>query len=756
MIRCEAGDVECTPNFFSITFVNLSDYLLKFKDCVNEKGKAIPITSKYSVKDIKEKLDSIESKSFWISDFDDSQLLELVSYLEGMRAKYIDKVDKDGVTYKEAYRTDFYGYNILGYDNLMIAAFLMYFNRFDNTKALCRHLYEISQKIISLQKDDKDAYFKDPTVEFLRKYKLPYASVDIMKVFALNKAGVLIDKDTGERKAYPKSLKQTSINLQWHELLEFRLPIITDEERKYYKNDKYNDLSNEQLTKLISSFDRCIISDYIPPMMYYNKNDVFIVCEAVRQKSSEIKLRYSISKSYNIDVLSSARSNVADKLFEKFYSYNTGLHPSAFNKLKTERTKISFNKVILPHIKFKTKQLQDFLNDIKTVVITRTTKDEFSRELDFYGTKYTIATGGIHSVDPPRICKSNDNFVYVHHDYTSYYPSIMIEYGICPAHLNKTAFVKTLSFIKNTRVAAKHGGDVEVIKGIPNEIVAEALKIVINSVYGKLGFAMGWLYDRFAQMQVTINGQLMTMSLIEELELNGIHCISANTDGIVIKLPLDKREVYDKICKEWNSYNKMSADDEEYEVIASRDVNNYLDKQKSGKIEYKGSFDPKQYIKDLTKGYDMPIVAEAVAKYFLDNIPIMDTLRNSTNILDFCKTQNVGKNFELEYVHVKNGEVLYDNIQRNTRFYIGLRGGSLEKVSIDGTRSRLAAGQKCIPLNSLDDVPIEMRNIDYKYYYNECFKLINPIMLGISPKGKGRTRARKYGGMYNPLFDFDD
>lgn len=61
---------------------------------------------------------------------------------------------------------------------------------------------------------------------------------------------------------------------------------------------------------------------------------------------------------------------------------------------------------------------------------------------------------------------------------------------------------------------------------------------------------MFFLYDRFAQLQVTINGQLMTMTLVEELELNGIHVISANTDGIVIKLPKDKLEVFNDITKD--------------------------------------------------------------------------------------------------------------------------------------------------------------------------------------------------------------
>ena len=33
---------------------------------------------------------------------------------------------------------------------------------------------------------------------------------------------------------------------------------------------------------------------------------------------------------------------------------------------------------------------------------------------------------------------------------------------------------------------------------------------------------------------------------------------------------------------------------------------------------------------------------------------------------------------------------------------------------------------------------------------------VNPIKLGISPKGKGKTKRKKAFGMYNSLFDDDD
>ena len=720
MIRTIAFDVEVLPNLFSISFVNLQDYLSKFADIVDKKGNAIPLIEKLTVAEIKARLDSVAKKAYVITDFKDDDLLPLVSYLNNM----YNRLEGD-----TPIRYDLYGFNSNSYDNLMIAAFLSHFNQFDSTKELCYKLYEISKLIIKSQ-DDKEAYGNDPLINSLKTYKLPYTSIDVMRVFGLNKAGVNVDKETGERKAFGKSLKQTSINLMWYELLEWSMPPVCDKDRHYYS--KYKALTNEGITELVEPFDRYIIEEYVNDLVHYNFNDVYIVCEMVRIKIDEVRLRYSITKSYNVNVLSDARSIIADKLVTKFYSEMSGLTPEKFNKLTTERRALSFKKIIFPHIEFKTQQLQDMLSDMKKVVIYRTTKDEFTKEVDFYGTKYTIATVGIHSVDPPRILRSTNEYTYVHWDYASYYPSIMIAYFVHPEHLNKYVFQKLIRFLRDTRVAAKHHKNGEpVVPGVHNAITAEALKIVINSIYGKLGFEKGYLYDRLAQMQVTINGQLMTMTLVEELELNNIHVVSANTDGIVIKLPKDKEEVFKEITNNWNEKNQMDADGERYECLIQRDVNNYLDRQIDKTVEYKGDLDPKMYLKDLTKGFNAPIVAKAVSAYFLDGVPIMETLTKEKNILEFCKTQNVGRSWKLKYTHFNGVVWTSDDFQRNTRFYVSKNGGVLEKVAVDGRKSNLCSGYRVTPLNTLDDEPINTRNIDYKYYYEECFKITNPIQLGI-------------------------
>ena len=766
MIIPRAFDLEIFPNMFSGIFIDIGEYLKKFADCVNDKGKPIPLTEKLFVAEIEERLDSIPVRTFCITDTDDSQLLEWVAYINDMTA-YFKTTEVNGVVTQEPVRYDMYGFNSLDYDDNLIRAFMMNFNRYDNSKALIKFIRRISDKLIDLQ-NDKDAFYNDKELEVIRGYRLPWATVDVQCVYGLKAASVRVDSKTGERIKTPKGLKPTSINLKWHSILDFTLPPIDEEEfDTYYRNsERFRGMTIEEVRKLLDNdFQRCVLPKYIPKMLHYNRNDVFLIGEMVRQNPDEVRLRYGLHKAFGINCLSSARSNISDKLLVKFYSQFSGLHKSQFEKKRTERTRISFNKVIFPHISFKTKQMQDLLADMMNVYIYHTSKTDFTREFEFYGTKYSIGCGGIHTQDPPRVLKSNDKYIYVHWDYTSYYPSIMIAYEVAPKHLNAKVFAKMVDYFKTTRVAAKHNKNKNgnVIEGVDDSLTAEALKIVINAIYGKLGSELFWLYDRLAQMKVTINGQLMTLNLIESLELEGIHCVSANTDGIIVKIPVDKQDKFKEITEAWNEHNKMSADGEYYKMLVNRDVNSYFDIQTDGTEEFKGDMDPLQYRKNYSKGYDMPIVAKAVYEYFANNVPVMETLRNHKDILDFCKTQNIGRKFNICYDKVENGKIITVYAQKHCRFYASSKGVVIQKEdTTTGKKSVLCGGLPVILLNNLDDKPIEERDVNYSYYYSECMKFINPIKLGISPNQKGDSNhktvsgkllLKKRFGLYNDLFD---
>lgn len=760
MIDCRAADVEILPNFFSVTFISLNDYLRVFADCVNDKGKPIPLVQKLTVAEIKRRLDTVKCDAFYITDKDDSQLLSLVGYINGMRHKGVNV----------------YTYNGLSYDNLMVAGFLMNVAHFDNTKDLIRYLYTLSKKIISLQ-DDKEKLYNDYQINTVRRFKLPYVDVDVMRIFALNKVGVRIDKDTGERKATPKGLKQTSINLQWFELLEYELPPICEKDAElYYDNLLYKGLPPDKLNRLIDKWDRYILPEYIPDMMHYNKNDVFIVCEIVRLNPEEIKSRYSVSSVYKVDVLNSSRSNMADTLFEKFYSQRSGLPPERWKGKRTERTGMNLGKLIFPCVEFKTPELNKLLAEIKKTTIYRVSKEEFNKEIKIGKTVYSLGTGGLHSQDIPMEIWSTspyecgtdvshsptgeqqkaEPFTIYHADVGSYYPSIMAEYEVAPAHMLKKIFAGLIRWMRDTRIKVKHTVD-EFVDGIPRDVLALVLKIVINSIYGKFGFEKGDLYDRRAVLEVTINGQLMLLMLCEQLELNGFKIISANTDGLMVKVYDKDKSKYECIVQWWQEVTRMKMDSDVVHCLIARDVNNYIAQfrtKKGLKLEYKGALNPLMYAVDLQKGYDMPIVAQAVSDYFLKNVPVMETLRKANNILDFCKTQNVGRQFHVEQTTVSNQQVQRVVSQRYVRFYVSNTGCIIEKVHNDtASRSRLAAGQSVTVLNTLDDVDISLRNINYKYYYEQAMAIINPIKLGISPKGKGKTRIKKAYGQFNSLFD---
>ena len=506
MILSRSYDVEVLPNFFSITITDVNDYLRVFADCVNEKGKPIPLVQKLTVKEIKERLAIVKRCSFYITDKDDSQLLQMLATINNMRPF----VDDNG----KAIRTDMFGYNSSKYDKLMVSGLLMWANQVNSTKELITKLYELSKHIISMQ-DNEELARHDYLLANLKKNKLPYVDIDIMTIFALNKVGKGKNQK-GDTIYFGKGLKQTSINLQWYEILEYELPPISDKDIHLYQNNPIlKGLPSDKVNRLVEKWDRYIIDEWIEPTMYYNANDVFIVCEMIRLYMDEIKLRYSISRAYKIDVLSSSRSNIADKMFIKFYSEFSGLTPEQWRGQKTERTAMAFKRVIFPFIQFKTKPLQDLLADMKKVVVYSVGKDAFIREVKLGNLTYTIATGGLHSQDTPRELKSkimftnypstgeierireiatnkndsiwehitDDSYIYVHWDINSFYPSIMSVYYIAPKHMIENVFTKLVTWIKDTRIKAKHSD--EPIDGIPSDVLAQVLKIVINSIYGK-------------------------------------------------------------------------------------------------------------------------------------------------------------------------------------------------------------------------------------------------------------------------------
>lgn len=730
-MKALAYDIEVTRNYFGVCFVDLNHYLEVFKDCVDDKQEAIPLIDKLSVTEIKNRLATVKRYRFSIFEDDDSELYPLLNWLQ--------------------YEADYFGYNNNKYDRLMLSALLMYYNQFDKPSKLIEFLYDTSQRII--RNSDNDVLWQDSFTNMLMKNRLNFRDLDLFQIFRLDH--------------FHKSLKQTSINIKWYNLLEYHMPPISELDAHYYNRlSEAKGLSIEQLNRLYrNSFERYLHPAWKKEMEDYNDNDVFICCELVRMNQEEIRLRYMISKEYEINVLSASRSTIADKVIVKLYSKFTGLHPKRFIDTKTIRRKIEVSEILSDKIQFLSPQLNDLLQSLRSLVL-RGEKGEFESTFNYAGTSYTLATGGLHSNEIPAIYVANDKQTIVDRDVTSYYPNLIRSLKVCQKHLNPKAWFRIADTIVDERTEHKHlakDKSLSLIQQIKHFTAAACLKIVANAgIFGKMGSEKSFLCDKKAMYKVTINGQLFLLMLIERLEDAGIHVISANTDGIVTIVPKGLEETADNICHWWEKHLGLELEFTSYSKYITEGVNSYLTVKTDGKKKFKGRMNPKMYLEDLSKGYNSPIVAKAVTEYFINGTPVMETLRNSKSILDFCRTQNVNRKYYIEYTHVVDHKMVVEEVQRNTRFYVSLTGGSLMKVEILGwdennqpklKKSSLCAGQRVTVCNLVEDKDISELNINYLYYYNECMAIIEPIEQSRNNKGKGKRLVKKYYGMRNTLFD---
>ena len=730
-MKALAYDIEVTRNYFGVCFVDLNHYLEVFKDCVDDKQEAIPLIDKLSVTEIKNRLATVKRYRFSIFEDDDSELYPLLNWLQ--------------------YEADYFGYNNNKYDRLMLSALLMYYNQFDKPSKLIEFLYDTSQRII--RNSDNDVLWQDNFTNMLMKNRLNFRDLDLFQIFRLDH--------------FHKSLKQTSINIKWYNLLEYHMPPISElDVNYYYRLTENRGLSIEQLNRLYrNSFERYLHPSWKKEMEEYNDNDVFICCELVRMNQEEIRLRYMISKEYEINVLSASRSTIADKVIVKLYSKFTGLHPKRFIDTKTIRRKIEVSEILSDKIQFLSPQLNDLLQSLRSLVL-RGEKGEFERTFTYAGTSYTLATGGLHSNEIPAIYVADDKQTIVDRDVTSYYPNLIRSLKVCQKHLNPKAWFRIADTIVDERTEHKHlakDKSLSLILQIKHFTAAACLKIVANAgIFGKMGSEKSFLCDKKAMYKVTINGQLFLLMLIERLEDAGIHVISANTDGIVTIVPKGLEETADNICHWWEKHLGLELEFTSYSKYITEGVNSYLTVKTDGKKKFKGRMNPKMYLEDLSKGYNSPIVAKAVTEYFINGTPVMETLRNSKSILDFCRTQNVNRKYYIEYTHVVDHKMVVEEVQRNTRFYVSLTGGSLMKVEILGwdennqpklKKSSLCAGQRVTVCNLVEDKDISELNINYLYYYNECMAIIEPIEQSRNNKSKGKRLVKKYYGMRNTLFD---
>ena len=554
------------------------------------------------------------------------------------------------------------GYNCIYYDSPMLV--FMMENLGDNN--LTSTMFQMSQELI----DDSSRY--DGNLAKLRYPKnIKWQQMDLMKILAFDKLGI--------------SLKQTAINLKWHKIQDLPYPI-----------------------------DRYIGNDEIQTVVDYNVNDVLITFELYKSIKPLINLRHELGKLFGVNLTSASDSKMANLLLESIYCQETGIDIKELKNQRTKRDVISLKDCIGKNIEFQTDTLNALKQQIENTVVRKEDNFKYKKVITFGGVKYEIGIGGLHSVDDARMFKTTNDMRIVDCDVASFYPNIILANNLKPEHLDDN-FLEILRKITSERLNAKKKKD---------RIRADGLKITINSIFGKLGSETFWLEDSKQFISVTVSGQLYLLMLIEALNLGGIEVISANTDGVVVKVPASMNDKYMEVGNWWQEKTGFELEFTDYDLYVRSDVNNYITKKHDGKTKEKG-----RYVKeiDLKRAYKYPIVPRCLYEYFVKGKEVDETLSACTDILDFCISQKTGKDFILEY---HDGEKKID-LQKTNRFYISNTGGTLIKHHrIRGNNIGLMVGNTVQVLNDYDkSKPFSEYNVNLDFYRDEVFKYINKIVL---------------------------
>lgn len=616
-----------------------------------------------------------------------NQLRELVKFFKQVN-KYITWGEYYTTTRQIESNIIFCGYNNLHYDNPIINYIIEYEDTLmnHNVFTICSSIFNLSKTITTSKEDNIDAWKH-------WKYQIWFDTFDILTMLYSNKLRV--------------GLKEIQVTMQYPNVQEF-----------------------------VCDWTKPLPLEDFDSMIDYNISDIESTSELLNRCKDAVDLRIAIEDEYGVRVLSKDGVNIGMKILTQKYLEKTGLTWWDIEGLRSPMDYIPLKDVILPFIKYDSPILNRVLEDMKDQIVSPGRKG-YENNFVFAGLRYTVGVGGIHSKNDPEIIIPKEDEMLIDIDVASLYPSMLIEYGFYPKHLGPE-FLEVYSQIKNERIEAKHNGD---------KVKNETLKLALNGLSGNLQNEHNFCYSPEAVMKIRINGQLLLLMLAEKLTQVGCRIIQANTDGLFVLLKKDNYQQVNTICRNWEQLTKLTLEEERFEAMYQYAINDYIavkegyqKTKNSDLIKTKGMFITKVL---LGKGLSAKIIPEAIIKYFVDGIPVEQTIKECKDIKKFLMSEKTGKQWHVEYMNEEQ--------QRTNRFYASTNGGYLWKWKDTGHKEgeiitytepyvgehkykasarqyqNMLTASGVTLLNKFDDKPIEERKINYRYYLKEALKIIEEL-----------------------------
>ena len=478
----------------------------------------------------------------------------------------------------------------------------------------------------------------------------------------------------------------------------------------------------KKIQDLPYKFDEVLSIDKFDDVILYCCNDVDATEEFFKKSEKMVELRFTQqAENMHLELFNKSDSSIGEALFLDLMADKLQIEKKHLKKMQTRHDFINLKDVILSYIEFVTPEFNSVLEFFKEQTITEATKDAFKHCLVFDNMEYFYGLGGLHAARGNSIFKSDEDNIVLSVDFASFYPNISIRNRFYPEHLSESFCILYEELFEKRKLIPKSN---------PQNT---AIKLLLNSTFGKAGDEYSFLYDKFFQMAITVNGQLILSMLCEQLsKIEGVKMVMANTDGCELIVPRNKkREVYN-VCLGIEQLTQLQLEYAVYDKLFVRDINNYLSVDIKGKVKTKGAFDIDL---ELHKNRSERIVPLAIKRYFVNDVPVEETVKNHLSVGNYGKIENqgiydfcIGKKIQSNqnYTIEDSEENIIKNIKDKViRFYVSTDGDYLKKNYSDGRKEITVGGNKMTMF--MDYYDSENYNIDYDYYINQAYKIIHTV-----------------------------
>lgn len=467
---------------------------------------------------------------------------------------------------------------------------------------------------------------------------------------------------------------------------------------------------------------------------YYNINDDDNTILLYKELLPEIQLRETLGKEYNQDLRSRSDAQIAEAVIASELAKLTGKYPM---KPKALVTSVQYEAP--PWIGYVSPELRSIVDRIEAATFPldgngspmwpeglgekEKTKSGYTWVLKarIGESVYKLGMGGLHSSEQNVAHVATADTLLIDRDVASYYPRIILNERLFPKHLGE-AFLHVYEALVNKRLAAKKAG---------NKTIANALKITINGGFGKFGNLYSLLYSPKLLLQVTITGQLALLMLIEMIQHHGIPVVSGNTDGIVIKCPVDRYDDLNAIIAMWEQITGFETEETRYKALYCRDVNNYFAVKEKGDegakmladrlgVKIKGSYAEVGSALNsvLSKNAEHLICSDAVVHAITSGKPVRETIEACRDIKRFTTVRKVNGGAEKDSVFI--GKII--------RWYYATEVKGQIRYIATGNAVPKSEGAK-----PLMDLPPEFpSDIDYNWYVEQAEDTLEKI--GFKPR----------------------